>query len=136
MRQEVPMSPRKPPASAYATLGVSPRDDFAKIRRVWLRRVRALYPRVLHGDDTAGATGELAALNDAYDALRWHRPARAEAAAPKPPRAAPRRPKRAPPQEAAPETVLGVAAPRSALDSFARARRAFAARPARTLGLA
>lgn len=69
--------PRTVPASAYETLGVSPQDDAATIRRTWHRKVRALYPDVLHGVDVEAATRKLAALNDAYDALCWHNPARA-----------------------------------------------------------
>ena len=62
---------RTVPLAAYDTLGVSPCDDFATIRRAWREHVRALHPD--RGADPADATGRLATINDAYDALRWHR---------------------------------------------------------------
>ncbi|MEN9060580.1 J domain-containing protein [Ponticoccus litoralis] len=128
------MRRRSVPEQAYRTLGVSRLDDFATIRRTWLKRVRALYPRVLHGDGTEAATRELAALNDAYDAMRRHRPlpeaaTRTPAAPPRPqPHPQPPRPDSAPSLAA-----LQQAAPREALDRFASARDVFARDGARTL---
>ncbi|WP_305972498.1 MULTISPECIES: J domain-containing protein [unclassified Mameliella] len=64
---------RTAPMSAYKTLGVTPEDDFATIRRAWIRLVKAHHPDVIGGDIEEGAR-KLAELNDAYDALRWHNP--------------------------------------------------------------
>ena len=60
--------PRSTPFAAYKTLGVKPTDDFAAIRRAWLRLVKANHPDVAGGDPT-----RLAAINEAWDALCWHR---------------------------------------------------------------
>jgi hypothetical protein len=62
---------RKVPLAAYDTLGVSPCDDFATIRRAWRGHVRALHPD--RCAEPADAAARLATINDAYDALRWHR---------------------------------------------------------------
>ncbi|BBU54621.1 hypothetical protein KU6B_08860 [Mameliella alba] len=64
---------RTAPMSAYRTLGVTPEDDFATIRREWIRLVKANHPDVTGGDLEEG-TRILAELNNAYDALRWHNP--------------------------------------------------------------
>lgn len=127
------MSPRTVPDHAYRTLGVSRTDDFATIRRIWQKRVRALYPRVLHGDDIEEATRALAALNDAYDAMRWHR--QAPDGSPKPqPRARPHpRPQAAPRASVPRPVVVQAAAPHAALDSFSDARRVFTGPQGRTL---
>lgn len=132
------MRRRTLPEQAYRTLGVSRLDDFATIRRTWLKQVRALYPRVLHGDGTEAATRELAALNDAYDSLRWHRPSPAAAATKSParPRPQPKTQPQTPPHRpgcAPPLAPLQQAAPREALDRFANARDVFARDGTRTL---
>jgi len=64
---------RTAPMSAYKTLGVTPEDDFATIRRAWIRLVKVHHPDVTGGDIEEG-TRKLAELNNAYDALRWHNP--------------------------------------------------------------
>lgn len=64
---------RTAPMSAYKTLGVTPEDDFATIRRAWIRLVKTHHPDVTGGDIEEG-TRKLAELNNAYDALRWHNP--------------------------------------------------------------
>ena len=63
---------RTVPQEAYDILGVSPTDDFATIRKAWLNQVRQHHPD-LNQDDVEGATARLAALNDAFDALVWHK---------------------------------------------------------------
>ncbi|SNS33950.1 J domain-containing protein [Antarctobacter heliothermus] len=61
------------PQQAYTVLGVTPEDDFATIRKAWVRLVKANHPDALGGDiDTA--TRRLSRINDAYDSLRWHNP--------------------------------------------------------------
>lgn len=131
------MNKRTVPDHAYRTLGVSRDDDFATIRRTWLKRVRALYPSVLNGDDTEAATTELAALNDAYDALCWHRSPRApEAPQPGTPTRRQRPRSQPAPRSEAPVLRLEVmqeAAPREALDRFASARGVFVGQKVRTL---
>lgn len=63
---------RTVPQDAYEILGVLPTDDFATIRKAWLQQVRRHHPD-LNPNDVAAATARLAALNDAYDALVWHK---------------------------------------------------------------
>ena len=70
---------RSVPLAAYDTLGVDPTDDFATIRSAWLRQVRDAHPDLR--TDTQAATARLAALNDAWDALCWHRRLDADEAA-------------------------------------------------------
>ncbi|SMX40275.1 J domain-containing protein [Maliponia aquimaris] len=61
------------PQSAFDILGVTPSDDFATIRRTWIRLVKENHPDVV-GGDIEELTRKLARLNDAYDSLRWHSP--------------------------------------------------------------
>lgn len=61
------------PQQAYAVLGVTPEDDFATIRKAWVRLVKANHPDAL-GGDIETATRRLSRINDAYDSLRWHNP--------------------------------------------------------------
>ncbi|WP_417207402.1 J domain-containing protein [Antarctobacter sp.] len=58
---------------AYAVLGVTPLDDFATIRKAWVRLVKENHPDAL-GGDIETATRRLSRINDAYDSLRWHNP--------------------------------------------------------------
>ncbi|CUH78241.1 J domain-containing protein [Tropicibacter naphthalenivorans] len=62
---------RTVPQAAYDILGVLPTDDFATIRKAYLKQVRLHHPDVNAGD-VDGATQRLAQINDAYDALVWH----------------------------------------------------------------
>lgn len=59
--------------TAFEILGVTPTDDFATIRRAWIRLVKANHPDVAGGDPVE-LTRKLTELNEAYDALRWHSP--------------------------------------------------------------
>lgn len=61
------------PQQAYTVLGVTPEDDFATIRKAWVRLVKANHPDAL-GGDIETATRRLSRINDAYDSLRWHNP--------------------------------------------------------------
>ncbi len=61
------------PKKAFQILGVSPRDDFATVRRAWIRLVKENHPDVVGGDLDA-LTAKLTRINDAYDSLRWHSP--------------------------------------------------------------
>ena len=61
------------PQKAYAVLGVTPEDDFATIRKAWVRLVKENHPDAL-GGDIETASRRLARINDAYDSLRWHSP--------------------------------------------------------------
>lgn len=61
------------PQQAYTVLGVTPEDDFATIRKAWVRLVKENHPDAL-GGDTDTATQRLGRINDAYDSLRWHSP--------------------------------------------------------------
>ncbi|MBV7394320.1 J domain-containing protein [Mameliella sediminis] len=61
------------PQTAYAVLGVTHEDDFATVRRAWIRLVKANHPDAL-GGDVETATRRLARINEAYDALCWHNP--------------------------------------------------------------
>ena len=61
------------PQSAFDILGVSPSDDFATIRRTWIRLVKENHPDLV-GGDIEELTRKLARFNDAYDSLRWHNP--------------------------------------------------------------
>lgn len=61
------------PQSAFDILGVTPGDDFATIRRAWIRLVKENHPDVV-GGDIEELTRKLARFNDAYDSLRWHNP--------------------------------------------------------------
>ncbi|WP_323769759.1 J domain-containing protein [Antarctobacter sp.] len=61
------------PQQAYAVLGVTSQDDFATIRKAWVRLVKENHPDAL-GGDIETATRRLSRINDAYDSLRWHSP--------------------------------------------------------------
>lgn len=61
------------PQQAYAVLGVQPKDDFATIRRAWTNLVKEHHPDAMTGD-TRDTTARLTEINEAYDALRRHRP--------------------------------------------------------------
>lgn len=63
------------PAKAFKILGVTPRDDFATIRQAWIRLVKENHPDVATGDPKV-LTARLTDLNEAYDALCWHSPAK------------------------------------------------------------
>lgn len=138
--------PRSVSMDAYEALGVSPTDSAATIRRTWREKVRALYPDVMHGVDIEAATRKLAALNDAYDALRWHHPDKAAGAdrsgMPRKPqtkrRTAPRRKPATSPRPARGQALSALdqfvqAATSEALSGFAEAEQVFATRMARTL---
>ena len=68
---------------AYAVLGVTPRDDFATIKKAWRKLVRENHPDVAQGDPEE-LTRRLTAINEAYDAMVWHRGPKSAASPPKP----------------------------------------------------
>lgn len=72
-----PISP-----DAYAVLGVTPRDDFATIKQAWRKLVRENHPDVAKGDPEE-LTRRLSAINEAYDAMVWHRGPKAAEASPR-----------------------------------------------------
>jgi len=61
------------PHDAFEILGVTPKDDFATIRRAWIRLVKENHPDLVRGDPEV-LTRNLTELNEAYDALTWHSP--------------------------------------------------------------
>ena len=60
------------PKRAYDILGVTPRDDFATIRKAWRALARAYHPDVAGGCPDA-AQARFAEINAAYDLMRFHR---------------------------------------------------------------
>lgn len=60
------------PQRAYDVLGVTPRDDFATIRKAWRALARAYHPDVAGGCPDA-AQARFAEINAAYDLMRFHR---------------------------------------------------------------
>jgi curved DNA-binding protein CbpA len=64
---------RTAPLKAFEILGVTPGDDFATIRRAWIRLVKQHHPDLVAGD-ADDLTRKLTELNEAYDSLSWHNP--------------------------------------------------------------